>query len=512
MKVGIIGATGKAGRLIAKEAYERGHQVTAIVIDPEHLDNQNYTILNKNVFDLTVDDVKDFDVVINCFGVFDPAKLIQHQTSMKALIYIFEQLPNVRFMMIGGAASLYTDETKTKLVLETIPDDWAGVPKNMKAAFEELKQSKVNWTYFSPAGTFDPDGARTGKYVIGDNDVAILNEDGESYISYADYAVAMVDEMENKKYTGGKRITAVSRRSSKPEEAASPAVSRGNRLTGKEPSFEGLSQWLGAFCYELAGKAFHLVMDNGYEYLLRFTDGTTLMWAEKGKDFVSEHYECVKGEETVYFVNVEMSHTDLRTGISLILDTETNLVTMAIVKQGTNPKFPTLITQEFVFGAIKMDGEDLPFKRHGYTSDLVGTRIHWAYHSDFALTHVYYDPNFIRATNFEVPGMSDAPPPSPEVLAQMRENPYDEPCAYIKIRNGLYLISFIEQHLVLRGKIGNNMMLLVDTKRLHDVGRSFGLAQKPDGTIGTENYFFAAIGEWEENDGTVENEESKYIV
>ena len=58
MKVGIIGATGRAGRLIAKEAYDRGHQITAIVIDPEHIDNPNYTVLNKSVFDLTADDLR----------------------------------------------------------------------------------------------------------------------------------------------------------------------------------------------------------------------------------------------------------------------------------------------------------------------------------------------------------------------------------------------------------------------------------------------------------------------
>jgi putative NADH-flavin reductase len=217
MKIGIIGATGRAGRLIAKEAYDRGHQVTAIVIDPEHIDNRNYTVLNKNVFDLTVDDVKGFDAVINCFGVFDPAKLIQHQTSMMTLISIFEQLPDVRFLMVGGAASLYTDETKTQLVLDTIPADWAGVPTNMKAAFENLKKSKVNWTYFSPAGTFDPDGGRSGSYILGDDDVLTLNEDGESYISYADYAIAMIDELENNKYAGGKRITAAAKHVPKEE-------------------------------------------------------------------------------------------------------------------------------------------------------------------------------------------------------------------------------------------------------------------------------------------------------
>lgn len=502
MKVGIIGATGKAGRLIAKEAYDRGHEITAIVIDPEHIDNPSYTVLNKNVFDLTVDDVKDFDVVINCFGVFDPAKLIQHQTSMLTLISIFEQLPDVRFMMIGGAASLYTDESKEKLVLETIPEDWAGVPKNMLKGFEALKASDMkNWTYFSPAGTFDPEGERTGSYTIGDNDVAILNEDGESYISYADYAVAMVDEMENKKYIC-KRITAVSRRAKKEEEA--PAVPAGPPqpvdVKGNPVQFEGLSQYRGPFNYELAGQSFQLVMDNGYDYIVKFLDGETLEWAEKGKPFQWENYDCLKSDETTYLINLEMFGRTPRTGLTLVLDLEQRLVTAIIARQGTNPKFPTMVTNEIIFGAIKLQGKSLPKKRHGFTADLVGTRINWKYNPWMAVTHVYFDAHYIR--------VGERPDTPPERLAAMRENPYDEPCYYIKIKKNIYLISFIEENMVRRGHTGNNMLVLMDTARLHDVGRSFGLG----GTGAPENYMFAAVGSWEEANDDVETRPSKYRV
>ena len=284
MKVGIIGATGRAGKLIAKEAYDRGHEITAIVIDPENVDNKDYKVLNKSIFDLTVEDLKDFDTVISCFGVFEPSKLIQHQTSMLTLISIFEQIPDVRLMVVGGAASLYTDETKTKLVFETIPEAFNGVPKNQMAAYESLKASEYkNWTFFSPAGMFDPKGGRTGTYQIGDNDVIVKNSAGESYISYADYAIAMVDEMENKKYVG-KRITAAAEKievaEAAPAPAAAPAAANEpKRGLFRDVEFEGNSMYRGALCYELAGQTFHLVMEDGHEYLVRFLSGETLMWS-----------------------------------------------------------------------------------------------------------------------------------------------------------------------------------------------------------------------------------------
>jgi len=209
MKIAIIGATGKVGQLIAKEAYERGMDVTAIVRNKAKLDTDKYAVIEKDIFDLTPEDVKDFDAVVSAFGVpADQAEL--HQTSMKHLIEVFEQLPAVRLLIVGGAASLYLDEDRKRQLIETIPEAWRPVPYNMLLAFNELKKSKVNWTFFSPASFFDPQGPRTGRYKLG-TDYVIYNSKGESYLSYADFAVAMVDEIENRRFVG-KRFTAVSER------------------------------------------------------------------------------------------------------------------------------------------------------------------------------------------------------------------------------------------------------------------------------------------------------------
>ena len=200
MKIAVIGASGKAGRLIAEEAYIRGHEVTAVVRNPDKVDTDKYGLIVKDLFDLQVEDLEDFDIVVSAYGA-PIGKEDEYVTSMQKFISIMENLPEVRFFVVGGAGSLYTDDTKTKLAYTLIPEQFAAVPIAMLKAFEELKKSKVNWTFQSPAFTFDANGPRTGKYTLG--------TDFKSYISYADFAVAMVDEMERGKFIG-KRFTAVS--------------------------------------------------------------------------------------------------------------------------------------------------------------------------------------------------------------------------------------------------------------------------------------------------------------
>jgi len=76
------------------------------------------------------------------------------------------------------------------------PDVFKPLASNMGKALKELRQrNDVKWTYISPAGDFQADGARTGKYILGGEELT-LNSKGESVISYADYAIAFVDEIE----------------------------------------------------------------------------------------------------------------------------------------------------------------------------------------------------------------------------------------------------------------------------------------------------------------------------
>lgn len=208
MKIGIIGATGKAGSLILKEAVSRGHEVTAIVRDAAKLKEEKISIIEKNIIDLTSDDLKKLDVVVNAFG----APLGEEQAHVDAGRALFRALKGMgtRAVIVGGAGSLYVDENKTVSVMDTpdFPEIFIPTAKGQGRNLQELKEtSDMNWTFISPSAVFDPDGKRTGFYQSG-KDHLLVNSKGESYISYADYAIAVLDEIENPKHIN-ERFTVV---------------------------------------------------------------------------------------------------------------------------------------------------------------------------------------------------------------------------------------------------------------------------------------------------------------
>ncbi len=152
-------------------------------------------VIKKDLFDLTASDLEGFDVVIDAFGAWTPETLPQHSTSLKHLCDIVSG-KNTRLLIVGGAGSLYVNPEHTAQVMDgaDFPDIFKPLASNMGKALEELRtRNDVKWTYLSPAGDFQAEGARTGKYILGGEEL-ILNSKGESVISYADYAIAMVDE------------------------------------------------------------------------------------------------------------------------------------------------------------------------------------------------------------------------------------------------------------------------------------------------------------------------------
>ena len=208
MKIGIIGASGKVGSLVLKEAKDRGHEVTAIVRDASKLTDKNVAVIEKNIFDLTTEDINQFEVVVNAFG----APLGEEQAHVDAGHALIEALKgtNTRAIIVGGAGSLYVDENKTIRVIDTpeFPDivkpTAAGQGRNLK---ELQETSGITWTFISPSAVFDPEGKRTGTYQAG-KDHLLVNSKGESYISYADYAIAVLDEIENPQHEN-QRFTVV---------------------------------------------------------------------------------------------------------------------------------------------------------------------------------------------------------------------------------------------------------------------------------------------------------------
>lgn len=210
MKIAIIGATGKAGKLIMEEALKRGLDVTAIVRNKSKLSNSKVKVIEKDLFDLKKEDLKDFDTVVSAFGAWEEKELPKHAEVMNHLCDILANT-NIRLMVVGGAASLFVNHSMMLIDSPDFPKDWINLAKNSNKAFEILKATKnVLWTYISPSADFQADGKKTGEYRIGDKDELCFNSKGESMISYADYAIGFVDEIENKKFLN-KRITLVSK-------------------------------------------------------------------------------------------------------------------------------------------------------------------------------------------------------------------------------------------------------------------------------------------------------------
>ena len=105
---------------------------------------------------------------------------------------------NTRLLVVGGAGSLYTDESLTTQLFTTpdFPTDYYPIASNQAKGLDVLRRrNDVKWTYVSPAAEFEYEWERKGEYQLA-GEVFTVNAEGKSEISYADYAIAMVDEAE----------------------------------------------------------------------------------------------------------------------------------------------------------------------------------------------------------------------------------------------------------------------------------------------------------------------------
>lgn len=195
MKIAVVAANGRVAGKVITEAVNRGFEVTAFGRKENNTDAKDY--VQKDLFDLTAEDLKGFDAVVDAFGVWTEDSLSQHSTSLAHLCDILSGT-DTRLLIVGGAGSLYVNPEHTAQVSDgpDFPDAFKPLAAAMAKALTELRERKdVKWTYISPAGDFQADGERGGKYILGGEELT-LNSKGESIISYADYAIAMIDEIE----------------------------------------------------------------------------------------------------------------------------------------------------------------------------------------------------------------------------------------------------------------------------------------------------------------------------
>lgn len=197
MKIAVIAASGKAGRKIVAEAASRGFEVTAFVRRQVEVDGAAKVIV-KDILALEADDLKGFDAVVDAFGAWSPETLPLHTTTSQHLCDLLSGT-DVRLLIIGGAGSLYVDKTHTTQLFKMpeFPAEYFPTAQAQANELDELrKRNDVKWTFVSPAADFQAEGERTGKYILAGEEFT-LNAEGESVISYADYALAMVDEIAN---------------------------------------------------------------------------------------------------------------------------------------------------------------------------------------------------------------------------------------------------------------------------------------------------------------------------
>lgn len=196
MKIAVVCANGRAGRLIAEEAQRRGHDVSAVVRGENRTAVPSEIV--KDVFELTAEDLAGFDAVVDAFGAWAPEVLEQHVRSSQHLCDLLSGT-EVPLFIVGGAGSLYVNPEHSVQVADgpDFPEAFKPLANAQEAELEALRsRTDEKWTFVSPACDFQADGERTGRYLLAGEELT-LNERGESIVSYADYAIAMVDEVEN---------------------------------------------------------------------------------------------------------------------------------------------------------------------------------------------------------------------------------------------------------------------------------------------------------------------------
>lgn len=195
MKVAVVCANGRVGKLVAQEAVDRGMDVTAVVRD-ENGSAAPQAIV-KDVFDLEAGDLSGFDAVVDAFGAWTPDTIPGIPAAMKHLADLVAGT-DTRLVVVGGAGSLFVDpeHTVTLDMGPDFPEDWKPLSAAHGEGLADLRsRDDVAWTYVSPAADFQADGVRTGNYILGGEELT-LSQDGVSEVSYADFAIALVDELE----------------------------------------------------------------------------------------------------------------------------------------------------------------------------------------------------------------------------------------------------------------------------------------------------------------------------
>lgn len=202
----LIGASGFVGNAILNELLSRGHKVTAVVRNPEKINvsNSNLEIVKADIADTNamVGICKGKEAIISAYnpGWTNPDIYEETLRNYPLILEAVKRSGAKRLLCVGGAGTLFCAPGLRVVDSGAIPDAIMGGVKSLGEFYLNtlMNENDIDWIFFSPAGTLEP-GKRTGKFRLGKDDL-IIDENGISHISVEDYAVAMVDELENPKH------------------------------------------------------------------------------------------------------------------------------------------------------------------------------------------------------------------------------------------------------------------------------------------------------------------------
>ncbi|MBM7645927.1 putative NADH-flavin reductase [Scopulibacillus daqui] len=202
MKIALVGATGTIGQRILQEALRRGHQVTAVVRDPSRVTDQhdNLRVAAGDIFseESMAQAAAGHDVVISAYGPAAGAEETLTEAT-RSLVNGVKQSGVRRLLAVGGAGSLEVAPGVKLADTPEFPDFVKPIALAHEKALEIYRhEDDLDWTNLSPAATIES-GTRTGKYRTGTEQL-VTDKNGESYISAEDFAVAMLDEVENPQF------------------------------------------------------------------------------------------------------------------------------------------------------------------------------------------------------------------------------------------------------------------------------------------------------------------------
>ena len=188
------------GSRILNELVSRGHRVIALVRDPSKVP------ANPSVAAVKADILDPDDVAAKSMGAdaavsaYSPGENVDDLLpATRSLIAGLHKADTRRLIMVGGAGSLLVAPGTDLIDSGRLPEQWKAIAIAHRDALHLLRESDLAWTYFSPAPLIQP-GERTGKFRLG-GDHLLSDEQGNSRISAEDYAIALVDELENPRHS-----------------------------------------------------------------------------------------------------------------------------------------------------------------------------------------------------------------------------------------------------------------------------------------------------------------------